>query len=219
VTQSNFETLVRQKMATARRLGASVALQLLLGRVRRALLSHESLVVFRLRPGELRPVTADFALGEAGRLWSTSAEGVQQGELAPFPPRLDAELRDPAPTRRLHLIEVDGRIAAWGFSTVAVATWPLTETASTLAVEPGGVCLTAFETIPEYRGRRFYPSILTRIVEERFAEGVPAAYIWCATDNRASYNSIKRVGFREIAIHRRRRVLGISRLIERQLEP
>ncbi len=207
---------MRQKFATIRTLGPGGTLRRLAQGARQALWRNDSLIIFRIRPGELRPVTPHFAVGKPGRMRSIAAGAISSRERSGLPARLATELAGAVPGQRLHLIEIDGRVVAWGFSAVSPEPWRLTETGSVLPMEPGGVCLTAFETVPCYRGRRFYPSIMTLILLERFGEGAPAAYIWCAPDNAASYGAIRKVGFRELAVHRRVGALGISRLTESQ---
>ena len=168
---------------------------------------HESLVIFRVLPGQavsIQPRLEDVTLTSRGAADLTAAEI----EVLDLPKNLRHELRAPQADQRLHLIRVGGKAASWGFSVRPAGAWPLTETHSWLNVEDAAVCLYAFETLPPYRGRRLYPALLSSILAERFQEGAPAAYIWCATDNRASYASIKRVGFVEVGRHRYWRLLG-----------
>lgn len=170
---------------------------------------RESLVIFRTLPGHF--VSVQPQVPEV-TLTSKNAADLTAGEIevCDLPRNLRDELRASQADQRLHLIRVADKVASWGFSVRPSGAWPLTETHSSLNVEPCAVCLFAFETLPEFRGRRLYPALLSRILLERFQEGAPAAYIWCAIDNRASYASIKRVGFEEVATHRYRRVLGFS---------
>jgi hypothetical protein len=169
---------------------------------------RESLVIFRMLPGQLASVQPQ--LQDVTFMSRNVAELAAEIEALDFPRNLRDELRAPQPDLRLHLIHDANKVASWGFSVRPSGTWPLTETHSVLHVEEGAVCLFAFETLPEFRGRRLYPALLSSILLERFQEGAPAAYIWCAIDNRASYSSIKRVGFVEVGTHRYRRVLGFS---------
>lgn len=170
---------------------------------------RRTLVIFRARPEDVITVSTDAP--NAAYEWATTAEvSTRVGDIRRLPRNLSEELRDARQDQRLHLMVIDGRVASWGFSVSPRGAWPLTETRSSLDVEDNAVCLFAFETLPEYRGQRLYPSLLSRILSDRFREGAAAAYIWCASSNRASYASIKRVGFKEIANHRYRKVLGFS---------
>jgi GNAT superfamily N-acetyltransferase len=179
--------------------------------------SDQSQVVFRILPTQLQIITAQLDKGR----WiyrTSSASALARRARADLPEPLARELEDDRGQRRVHLIELDGNIVSWGFSAAPCEHWPLSETRSTLRVEGAAACLMAFETLPEYRGRRFYSTILSRILEERFRDGADAAYIWCSPANTASYVAIKRVGFQEVAIHRLVRVLGFERRSERRLD-
>jgi RimJ/RimL family protein N-acetyltransferase len=167
--------------------------------------ADESLVIFRIFPDQVIAVDPKIAYQS---FTSTLAGSLTETEASRLPHRLQAQLAGAHAGQRVHIIRADDRIASWGFSVLPRVSWPLTETHSRLELEVGAVCLIAFETLPEYRGLRFYPSLLSLILRERFEEGALTAYIWCAPDNVASYGSIKRVGFRETAIHRYRRILG-----------
>lgn len=171
--------------------------------------TRESLIVFHMRPEQLNPVVPRPS-GARCTIHSATVPAFLASPRPSLPPSVAAELRSARPDQRIHWIEVEGAMVSWGFSTRAAGAWPLTETRSRLTVPAGGVCLTAFETLPAHRGRRLYPAILTRILEERFGEGAPAAYIWCRRDNAASYSAIQRVGFRELALHRYSRLLGVG---------
>jgi hypothetical protein len=170
---------------------------------------QQSLIIFRIRPEEVITVSAE--VHDAAFTSASIADvGTKIGDIHQLPGNLRDELRAARPDQRVHLALVDGRVASWGFSVIPRGAWPLTETQCTLHVEDGAVCLFAFETLPQYRGRRLYPCLLSTIVSDRFREGATTAYIWCASGNHASYASIKRVGFKEITSHHYRRVLGVS---------
>lgn len=207
---------MRQKLATARRLGAREAVRHLASVAARALWTHERLVVFEMRPEQLNPAAPELG-GEEWRLHSEAASGFRWTGDRPLPAPLAAELRKAVPGQRIHWIDVAGEPVSWGFSAPARGSWPLTETRSHLLVLPGEVCLIAFETVPAFRGRRLYPAVLTGILQERFREGAPTAYIWCRQDNVASYRAIRRVGFRAAAVHDYYRLLGVSRRRESSL--
>lgn len=198
---------LQRKLAALRRRGAARAI---VRRAREALWSDCTLVVFRITPEQAVSVAP--ALDD-GVSWSYECRTPH--ELArmeqPLPASLVGELAQGAPDRRIHLLRVAGALASWGVSDTPDGWWPLTETRSILPVEPRGVCLTAFETEPRYRGHRLYPALLSRILRERFSEGARVAFIWCEQDNAASHAGIIRVGFRELARHRARRVLWMRR--------
>lgn len=170
---------------------------------------RETLVIFEVLPGQVNAVNPVMS-GQAWEYRSALLSDFLARTPAPLPKHLDAELRSARPAQRIHWIEVAGVIGSWGFSTPAVEPWPLSETKSHLEVPPDGVYLTSFETLPVYRGRRLYPAILSRILEDRFRDGAQAAYIWCRQRNVASYRAIKRVGFHEMARHCWSRLLGVS---------
>lgn len=207
---------VRHKIATIRRLGLRGVLRRLASGVGAAIWTHERLVVFQVRPGELNRVAPELG-SQSWRLRSESTARFPSVAGAAIPAALASELGIAVEGQRVHWIEVAGEIVSWGFSAPARGPWPLTETRTRLHVPAGGVCLLAFQTIPAFRGRRLYPAVLTGILEERFHEGVPVAYIWCRQENRASYQAIRRVGFREVALHDYRRLLGVAWRRERSL--
>lgn len=204
---------LQRKLATARRMGARGVARCVATRAVAALWTREHLVVFQVRPEQLNPVAPQVSPGVV-TIRSDAAPTLLARPLVELPPSLAAELRSVGPDHRVHWVEVDGGVASWGFSARARGAWPLTETRSSLAVPAGGVCLTTFETMPHHRGRRLYPALLTWILTERFREGAPVAYIWCRRENAASYRAIRRVGFREVAIHRYSRLLGVVRRSE-----
>jgi RimJ/RimL family protein N-acetyltransferase len=207
---------MRQKLATLRRMGVREAVRQLASVAAQAFWTRERLVVFEMRPEQLNPVAP--ALGEdAWELHSEACSDFRLSDATFLPAPLAAELRAAAPGQRIHWIEVAGTLVSGGFSAPAPGSWPLTETRSRLRVPPGGVCLLTFETLQAFRGRRLYPAVLTGILQERFREGAPIAYIWCHQDNVASYHAIRRVGFREAAVHDYYRLLGISRRRESSL--
>ncbi len=201
---------LRRKLETARRLGLRGVVQALASATSHMLWTREGLVVFQMRPEQLNPIAPELS-GVRWTIRSATVPAFLAGDRVTSPESLAAELRSARPGQRVHWIEVQGTVISWGFSTPAAGSWPLTETRSRLTVPMGGVCLTAFETLPAYRGRRLYPAILTQIVQERFREGAPTAFIWCRQENVASYRAIERVGFRKIAFHRYSRLLGVVR--------
>jgi RimJ/RimL family protein N-acetyltransferase len=207
---------LRRKLRTARRVGVLATLRAAASHVAAALWTRENLVVFQMRPEQLNPVAPQASAGRA-KIQSKAAAAFLADGRESLPASLATELQSARADQRVHWIEVDGTMASWGFSARAAGSWRLSETRSTLAVPPGGVCLTAFETLPGYRGRGLYQALLTGILTERFHEGATVAYIWCRRENVASYRAIQRVGFREMAIHRYSRLHGVVRRSESAL--
>jgi hypothetical protein len=208
---------LRHRLARIRRLGIAGTAHALVARTVGAIWSADSLVIFRIEASQMRTVAIQMRDGERWTYRSSPAAelaGAAQGEL---PRNLAVEVDEAQAAQRVHLIEVDGHVAAWGFSVVPANGWPLSETRSTLTAEEGAACLVAFETLPQYRGRRLYPTLMLRILAERFQDGATAGYIWCRPTNAASYAAIKRVGFQEVSLHRSVRLFGFGRTSERRL--
>lgn len=206
---------LRRKLTTVRRLGPRAVTLTILQALWDALYTDRTVVVFAIDPKQVNPVVPQLI----GEHWSMGSDTVATyREPGALPDHVASELASAPAGQRIHWVKVGSRTASWGFSTPWQGPWPLTETKSHLVVSAGGVCLTAFETLPDFRGRRLYPSVLTAILVERFAEGATRAHIWCRHDNRASYRAIKLVGFRETAVHRYRRVLGVTRRTETSVE-
>jgi RimJ/RimL family protein N-acetyltransferase len=210
-------SFLQHAVLRVRRLGIRGIAYALAHRARGAIWSAESLVIFRIQPAQVRPVTAPVDEASPWSYRNVSVPELLHRSRADLPAPLARELSDAGIERRVHMIELGGRIVSWGFSAVPRGSWPLYETRSSLEVEAGAACLVAFETLPAYRGRRFYTTILSRILEERFADGVPACYIWCSPTNAASYAAIMRVGFRKVAVHRHLRILGFAGRSARRL--
>jgi hypothetical protein len=204
---------LQRKLGTARRMGVDGIARAVASWAATTIWTREQLVVFQIRPEQLNSVAP---LASAGRVTirSKAVAAFRDEVPGPLPASLATELQSARSDYRVHWVEVEGALASWGFSADAAGSWPLTETRSSLVVPAGGVCLTAFETIPTLRGRRLYPALLTAILAERFSEGVPVAYIWCRRENVASYRAIRGVGFRETEVHRYSRLLGLVRRSE-----
>jgi len=110
--------------------------------------------------------------------------------------------------RLLHTLVIDGKLAAWGFSYQPTQPANLTETpGAVLDFEANAVSLYDFHTIPEFRGRRVYQALLSRILARRFAQGMARAYITVLLSNTPSRVAIERVGFQLIREHHYRRLL------------
>jgi hypothetical protein len=182
-----------------------------LHRGRRLLWANDSLIVFEITAPDVRPQAPRLDAGVPWAVDERELRGIDEAAAAAFPSALRASVPHFAPEDRLHTVTVDGELAAWGFSAFPSARWPLTETGTTLDMPPASGCLTAFETLPQYRGRRLYPTLLTSMLTGLFGRGASRAFIWCHPENGASRSAIARVGFRPIAVHSRRSVLGVSR--------
>jgi glycosyltransferase involved in cell wall biosynthesis len=202
---------LRQKLATARRIGLRAAAGMVLRGLRGTVYVDETLVVFAIRPEELNPATPALT-SERWSARSVPAASFPHAER--LPDRVRRELSRAPAGQRIHWIDVDGHPASWGLSTTWTGPWALTETKSSLNVAEGEVCLTGFETLPDHRGHRLYQSVITAMLQERFGEGARRAYIWCRRGNHPSYRAITRVGFRAVAVHRYRRLFGIARRAE-----
>jgi hypothetical protein len=204
-----------QKLATARRMGASGVVRKLVATLAALVWTRERLVIFSIVPQQLNAIDPLLAASRWASHNMPSAD-LLEASARQLPSSLAGELPG-THGQRAHWIEVDGEFASWGLSAPAEGqSWPLPETRSRLIVPAGGAFLTSFTTAPHLRGQRLYPALLTRILEERFAEGRTTAYIWCRASNIASYRAIKLVGFREMAQHDYTRLLGIAVRRERE---
>jgi GNAT superfamily N-acetyltransferase len=110
------------------------------------------------------------------------------------------------PGGKLHTVLVGGRLAAWGWSFAPVV---LQDNWDARLFDPpsSAVSLFNFYTIPEFRGRKLYQSLLAHILMQRFGDGAERAYIDVNERNRPSLQAIRRVGFRPIARRRSWRFL------------
>ena len=98
--------------------------------------------------------------------------------------------------RTFHTIVANGKLAGWGYSYLPAEPAHLTETpGATLAFEAGSASLYGFHVLPEFRGRRLYQALLHDILQKRFADGAPRAYISVLQSNAPSRIAIERVGF------------------------
>lgn len=82
---------------------------------------------------------------------------------------------------------------------VALTAEPLGDTGFSFEPPPGDAYLYDFATIPEYRGRGFYPALLRYILGELAGRGIGRAWITTAPGNHTSVRSIKRAGFALVA--------------------
>ena len=108
-----------------------------------------------------------------------------------------------------HILKIGNEMAGWGFSACPVdRTYPIDETGTDLTMSlPGSMCLTAFETHPDYRRRGVYRALLSHIVQDYFERGGPSAFICSVSTNAASRAAIRQLGFTEIETHHYRRRL------------
>lgn len=139
---------------------------------------------------------------------STVREAKARGDA--MPAHLRRNLPDFPDDALVHFVLVEGRIACWGISLGPLPSWAITETDTTLTMPPSSVCMVAFETEPEFRGRGIYKTLLREILRSRFASGAAWAYIWCDESNTPSRAAIERVGFTLVARHEQRHILGIA---------
>ena len=119
--------------------------------------------------------------------------------------------------RTLHTVLVNGQLAGWGWSYWPTEPAVVTETETTIEFEPQSVSLYDYFVLPEFRGRRLYQALLSRILTERFAEGAERAYIGVLAANRPSLKAIERVGFRVVAVDELTRLLGWKRASRREV--
>lgn len=215
-TQPHSARSSRDPIAPVRRRGVVGIVRAIVARARSVVWSADSLVIFRIESSQVQPVPVRLEDDERWTYRAMRAAHVRHQFSIDLPDNLVAALDEARGEQRVHIMDVDGHVAAWGFSAAPANGWPLWETGSTLVAEEGAVCLFAFETLPAYRGRRLYPSIMLRILAERFQDGASAAYIWCRPTNAASYAAIKRVGFEEVSIHRSVRLFGFGRRSEQR---
>lgn len=110
------------------------------------------------------------------------------------------EIADLLKTKRtLHTVLIDGKLAGWGISYLPEEPAVLTETGgTTLEFEADSASMYSFYTLPAYRGRKVYQSLLRNILSRRFEAGAKQVYISSLTNNKASRKAIERVGFRAI---------------------
>jgi len=98
--------------------------------------------------------------------------------------------------RTFHTIVVNGKLAGWGYSFLPTEPVHLTITpGATLEVEAGSASLYDFHVLREFRGRRVYQTLLSDILQKRFAAGATRAYITVLQANAPSRTAIERVGF------------------------
>ena len=116
--------------------------------------------------------------------------------------------------RTFHTVLVNDRLAGWGFSYSPSEPARLDETGGTLfEFLPNSASLYDFYVLPEFRGRRLYPALLTYILKKRFPEGAQQAYIAVLQSNQPALRAIQRVGFQVIRRNRYTRFLRWERTV------
>ena len=171
-------------------------------------------LVYAMTPEQLHPLEPRLVAGEQYEvhdncvadllLWTGSSPSTTSAITACA--RAYARVRND--NRSLHTLVIDGKLAAWGFSYQPTQPANLTETpGAVLDFEANAVSLYDFHTIPEFRGRRVYQALLSRILARRFAQGAARAYITVLLSNTPSRVAIERVGFQLIREHHYRRLL------------
>lgn len=103
------------------------------------------------------------------------------------------------PGARLHALEEDTTLIAWGFTVTGVTEWPIEETGTILHCDPSDLLLLGYYTEPAHRGRGLYPALLRAIVEHAPRAG--RAVIWVQRRNHPSEKAIVRAGFARVATH------------------
>lgn len=118
----------------------------------------------------------------------------------------------------LHTLLINGSLAAWGISYSPNESSVLSESGGAiLEFQPGSVSLYDFYTLPEFRGRKLYQSLLAHILRQRFDQGAQHAYIGVAANNVASRKAIERVGFRLMMVNNFYRFLKWKNLKTKRL--
>lgn len=72
-------------------------------------------------------------------------------------------------------------------------------------MQKGGIHIGPCWTNPEYRGRGFYPFLLSKIIAEQENKNI---YIFCSETNISSINGIQKLSFKKFGVGRKNR-LGI----------
>ncbi|HEX2912374.1 MAG TPA: GNAT family N-acetyltransferase [Chloroflexia bacterium] len=107
--------------------------------------------------------------------------------------------------REVYLGEVtneDGNAVIATYGWIARTTEPLGKSGFAFEPPERHVWLYDFATIPEFRGRGYYPALLRCIVEDLNQQGVRAAWIGTAPGNGKSARSITRAGFSRVLLTR-----------------
>lgn len=108
---------------------------------------------------------------------------------------------------RLHALHAHGHVLAWGFSSTAVSSWPLSETGTSLSCHPDDLLMLGFYTEPTHRGRGLYRRLLTCILSTESYRG--DAFIWVQKHNAPSRRAIAAAGFSPVERHLAFRLVGV----------
>ena len=176
-------------------------------------------LVYSLTPEQIRPVQPRLLPGETVDAHDNCVEDMLlwEGPSVDTASKITEAVRGYARLRNsgrsLHTIVISGRLAGWGYSYFPKEHAQLTETpGALLEFDPDSVSLYDFFTIPEFRGRKLYPTLLAHIVRQRFDEGAKKAYIAVLEKNQASKRAIELVGFRLQTKNHYKRVFRKTRL-------
>ena len=88
---------------------------------------------------------------------------------------------------------VDTEVACYGWMTPNAE--PMDDLGVSFTPPRGDVWLYDFATVPEFRGRRFYPALLRFILADLQEQGYQRAWIGTEPGNLASQAGIRRAGF------------------------
>ncbi|HET8550077.1 MAG TPA: GNAT family N-acetyltransferase [Bryobacteraceae bacterium] len=180
---------------------------------------HTRGIVFMARPEDVREISAALQAGEICEYHDNELRDLAKRDVWN-----DSVAREIATKvrsftdivrvgRTLHTVVVNDRLAGWGLSYWPTEPARLTEVGNArLEYPPDSVSLYDFYTLPEFRGRRLYQSLLTYILRKRFREGAKQAYITVLERNVASRKAIERVGFRPVCINEFTRFLRWKKL-------
>jgi GNAT superfamily N-acetyltransferase len=97
------------------------------------------------------------------------------------------------------IMESPDRPVAVTYGWVALSAEPLGNTGCAFNPPPAEAYLYDFATVPDYRGRGFYPALLRFILANLAGQGVKRAWIGTEPGNDTSARSIKRAGFTKVA--------------------
>ena len=96
-------------------------------------------------------------------------------------------------------VEGPGGMTMVTYGWVALTAEPLGNTGCSFDPPPGDAYLYDFATVPEYRGKGFYPALLRYLVSDLAKRGIRRAWIGTAPGNFVSQRSIERAGFTKVA--------------------
>jgi hypothetical protein len=97
-----------------------------------------------------------------------------------------------------YTVDVDGCLAHYSW-VQSSGTHPITEAGVRAAVRYGEFWIYHCRTADWIRGKRIYPVVLQRIVNEYFDNGYHTAWIYASQENIASQKGILRAGFNQVS--------------------